>query len=474
MIAMRRCYDILSYIKCFLADIILIRLAVIFILTTLSFVCFAVKCDPPKTNGLFSDSFVRSPDRVNYLPGWGCVNDLELAGTLPIKKTQNKITHDEPGLFYWFVESRHPMPNSPLVLWLNGGPGASSMYGFFMETGPYKVTENQTLIKRKSSWTEVANYLVIDQPAGVGLSWGEKNTYANESEAMDQLYQALLAFFERHKELASRPLYIAGESYAGKYIPELSMRILSGNNKNQTIPLRGIMIGDGWVNPKIQQSSNAEFAYAHGLIDRATYKNVTALYLKCAEEIDKKTPSTRAANQLCGQMQALIQKESGGLNLANLYKGKEPSDAYLTDYLNRKDVRQILHVMPKTRLFNTFSSMVSDKLEIGEQDSVAPLYETLLKHKIRVLIYNGLDDAKDCNFMGTDKWLSVLVWPYQQAFSKANTCVWRVNHKVAGYVKTANLLTQIKIRHAGHLAPIDQPEVLLNMFQQFINEKPYC
>jgi carboxypeptidase C (cathepsin A) len=348
------------------------------------------------------------------------------------------------------------------------------MYGFFMENGPYEVTKNQTLLERKNAWSEDAHYLIIDQPAGVGLSYGKKNTYANEAEAMNQLYRALQAFYERYPELASRPLYIAGESYAGKYIPELSMRILVGNQANKNINLQGIIIGDGWVNPRIQQSANAEFAYSHGLIDKTTYKKVTDLYRACAKEIDRKKPSTRKANQVCGKMQALIQKESGGLNLANLYVSHEPSDAPMIKYLNQKDVRQNLHVASGAPLFSTFSQMASDMLEIGEQDSVAPLYAKLLKQNIKVLIYNGLDDAKDSNFMSTDKWLSALVWPSQQAFSSTKTCVWHVNQKVAGYVRTANALTQIKIRHAGHLAPIDQPEVLLAMFRSFIKGQTYC
>lgn len=412
---------------------------------------------------------------MTYLPGFGCVKDLELAGTLPIRKKQiSSVDGDDPRLFYWFVESRQNKSDTPLVLWLNGGPGASSLYGFFMENGPYLVTKDQALVKRKSSWTNEVHYLVIDQPAGVGLSYGENHTYADESEAMDQLYYALRAFYDRYEELASRPLYIAGESYAGKYIPQLSMRILSGNQVNKEINLQGIIIGDGWVNPKVQQSSNAAFAYAHGLIDQSTFQEVTTLYHQCAEEIDKKTPSTRQANRVCSKMQDLIQKKSGGLNMANLYRNEEPNDRFMVEYLNRKDVREVLHVAVNAPQFSTFSGMVSDTLEIGEQDSVAPLYATLMKHKIRVLIYNGLDDAKDSNFMGTDQWLSELTWPGQFQFSKAKTCVWHVNEKVAGYVKTANELTRVKIRHAGHLAPIDQPDVVLNMLQHFIYRQPYC
>lgn len=59
-------------------------------------------------------------------------------------------------------------------------------------------------------------------------------------------------------------------------------------------------------------------------------------------------------------------------------------------------------------------------------------------------------------------------------FIKAKTCIWRVDGNVAGYVRTAAGLTQIKIRNAGHLAPIDQPERLLDLFNHFINDRNLC
>ena len=446
------------------------KLLIIFFNLFLNLAVFAADCKPLKNSHLFTKDVTESSDRITDLPGFGCVIDIELAGLLPIG---NAYSTKAAKLFYWFVESRSHHATAPIVLWLNGGPGAASTYGFFMENGPYRVTDKGTLIKRQASWSDKANYLIIDQPAGVGLSSGKRGTFSDESEAMDQLYQALLTFYKRYPELKSRPLYLSGESYAGKYLPQLAMRILSGNPKD-TINLQGLLIGDGWVNPKLQQSSDAEFAYSHGLIDKITYRKVTALYQQCAKEIDKQTPSSRRANTICNNIQLLIKKQSGGLNLANLHTGEEPNDSFMINYLNQSDVRKALHLSPNTPLFKTFSSMVSDVLEIGEQDSMADLYPALLQKNIRILIYNGLDDAKDSNFIGTDKWLAAMTWPHQKAFANAPTCVWRLNNKVVGYAKTSSGLTQIKIRHTGHLAPADQPEVLINLLNKFITNQLFC
>lgn len=427
------------------------------------FWCFTGICSatPPTSN---------TP--LETIPGLATLSDIEYTGYLPLSATKKK---NSGKLFYWYVENEQHQAKAPLVLWLNGGPGASSMYGFFMEHGPYMLDSNGTITKRRYSWTQQANYLVIDQPAGVGLSYGEPNSYADEAEAMDQLYYAVRSFFHRYPQLSHSPFYLAGESYAGKYLPQLALRILEGNKTANTgINLKGLLVGDAWVNPKIQQYANADFAYYHGLIDKQERTQVLALYHACAQEIDKAIPSTRRANQVCMKIQEFIQQKSGRLNLANIASGTEPDDQAMIHYLNKPQVRQALHIDKRIKQFHTFSDEVADHLEQGAQDSVAPLYPQILAAGIRVLIYNGLDDGKDSNYMSTNLWLEHLSWPFKTEFAKAPRCVWHVEQQVAGYAKTARGLTQVAIRNAGHLAPIDQPARVLDLFNHFIKNQPLC
>lgn len=401
-------------------------------------------------------------DQVTELPGFGPVKEKQYAGYFAVNQSS--------ALFYWFVEKKKPSSDSPIVLWLNGGPGASSLYGFFMENGPYEINSASQLQERMYSWTHIVNYLVIDQPVGVGYSYGSSSNYMDESKAMDQLHDAVIYFFKKHPDLVNKPLYLTGESYAGKYLPQLATRLL----KHKEIKLQGLMLGDPWINPRLQQKANIDYAYYHGLIDKQAQIKLKSLYKQCINEIDKHSPTTPKANQICEQMQSFIKKKSGGLDLANIYTGREPDDTNMVNYLNNKLVRKALHVPSHAPVFKTFSDSAAKKLEVGEQDSVASLYPQLLSSGIRILIYNGLEDGKDSNFLSTELLLSALDWPYKNDFAHAITCVWKNNNQINGYAKTAHGLTQVKIRGAGHLAPIDQPERVLNILRSFIKNEPLC
>lgn len=77
--------------------------------------------------------------------------------------------------FFWFVEARQSPEVAPLTIWLNGGPGTSSMFGLFNEIGPCEVVQmldgTYGTQARSFGWDRVSNLLFIDQPNQVGFSY---------------------------------------------------------------------------------------------------------------------------------------------------------------------------------------------------------------------------------------------------------------------------------------------------------------
>jgi carboxypeptidase C (cathepsin A) len=152
------------------------------------------------------------------------------AGALKTSETEDH------NLFYWFFRSSQSY--APLVIWLNGGPGSSSMFGLWIENGPLRVKKTGTgkddylvTVNPEGSWTEHGNMVFLDQPVGVGFSYGSPilNTM---SDGADEFVNFLLAFYNKYPEFKQRKLLITGESYAGKYIPLFATHIQIYNAMN--------------------------------------------------------------------------------------------------------------------------------------------------------------------------------------------------------------------------------------------------
>jgi len=124
------------------------------------------------------------------------------------------------------------------------------------ENGPCTPTEDGlSTTLNEYSWNANANMMWIDQPSGVGYSYGDATDYVNdEAGVSEDLYWFLQAFFEDHPEYLENAFFVFGESYGGHYVPAISYRIWEGNNNKEglEINLSGVGIGNGMTTPTIQ------------------------------------------------------------------------------------------------------------------------------------------------------------------------------------------------------------------------------
>jgi carboxypeptidase C (cathepsin A) len=173
-------------------------------------------------------------------------------------------------------------PDAPVVFWFNGGPGCSSMIGFIQEHGPCVFMEESDATPQDNpySWHHNSSIVYMESPAGVGYNkFDGKRAYTDENTSEDNL-QATIEFFKRFPELKDNDLYLAGESYAGIYIPWLAYRILDHNdalspNSEERINLKGLAIGNGVTNWKFDCTPQLmEMALAFGLIDTTLQKKL--------------------------------------------------------------------------------------------------------------------------------------------------------------------------------------------------------
>ena len=217
-----------------------------------------------------------SSDVVASLPSYGTPPTPQWSGYLDAGNGTN--------LHYYLASAEGPAPfaSKPLVLWLNGGPGSSSLLGMMQELGPLLMNATGGLMENPYAWTKLANVVALESPAGVGFSYCTKNGAAtNECANTDKTTaadarRALVDFFSKFPELVSAPFFITGESYGGVYVPTLAKEVLD----HTTINLHGVYVGDPCTDNAAQKDSMDMLWYGHkyGFVPEADFD---LLWNKC-------------------------------------------------------------------------------------------------------------------------------------------------------------------------------------------------
>lgn len=101
-------------------------------------------------------------------------------------------------LFFWHFQNRHIANRQRTVIWLNGGPGCSSMDGALMEVGPYRLKNDHELEYNPGRWDEFANMLFVDNPVGTGFSYVSTDSYLHE---LDEMAAQFIVFMEKFFEM---------------------------------------------------------------------------------------------------------------------------------------------------------------------------------------------------------------------------------------------------------------------------------
>lgn len=197
-----------------------------------------------------------------HIPGVPFAVTDSYAGLLPITSSPK----EDREFFFWWYPSESQVGDDSLVIWLNGGPGCSSLEGLLQENGPFLLPWNTTdVVKNPYSWHKLSNVLWVEQPVSVGLGTGTPDI-TNESQLASEFYGFLEQFFKTFPKLKGKKLYITGESYAGMYIPYISHHIMTkvsaATNKKNGINFQGISINDpSWISDTLSEELPAlEFA----------------------------------------------------------------------------------------------------------------------------------------------------------------------------------------------------------------------
>ena len=221
----------------------------------------------------------------------------------------------ESNTYFMFSMAKSGRVDAPVLLWLNGGPGASSLLGFYDELGPFGIGPKLDIEPRAVSWNNDAHLLALDNPLGVGYSHTASlaRMATNQTTVGADLCEAMAQFFKLFPQLRANPFYATGESYAGKYIPAVAYTI---HERNKAVPpaerinLAGIAIGDGAFDPATQFTGFGPLLFNIGLADTRA--------AKVYDEYDKNFTALMAAGDRIGAFRSFDEMLNGERNSAQL------------------------------------------------------------------------------------------------------------------------------------------------------------
>ncbi|KAH7516350.1 serine carboxypeptidase-like 50 [Ziziphus jujuba] len=383
-------------------------------------------------------------------------------------------------IFYTFYEAQKPtssLSQTPLLIWLQGGPGCSSMIGNFLELGPWRVNfekkdeEPLALQPNPGSWNRIFGLLFLDNPIGTGFSVAAKpeEIPRDQNRVAEHLFTAITSFIDSDPSFKSRPIFITGESYAGKYVPAIGYYILKKNTQlwnRRKVNLAGVAIGNGLTDPMTQVDTHASNAYFSGFIN----EKQKSVLEKLQSEAVKLTGNGDWSEATDARFKVLntLQNMTGLATLYD-YTRKVPYKDYLVkELLDRKEVKKILGAKESV-VYEVCSDLVGNTLNDDVMKSVKFMVEFLVK-KIKVLLYQGHFDLRD-GVVSTEAWVKNLKWEGIEDFQSAERKVWKVNGELAGYVQKWGSLSNTVVLGAGHLVPSDQPLSSQAMIEDWVLDK---
>ncbi|XXG55045.1 hypothetical protein AAC387_Pa03g2780 [Persea americana] len=423
----------------------------------------------------------RVDDRIGELPGQPLnVGFSQYSGYVTVNRGAGRA------LFYWLVEST--VGGKPLLLWLNGGPGCSSVaYGAAEEVGPFRVgADGKSLMMNPYSWNKLANILFLESPAGVGFSYSNTSSdlyTAGDQRTAEDAYTFLVNWFERFPEYKHRDFYIAGESYAGHYVPQLSQIIFQKNQgvQNPAINFKGFMVGNAVTDDYHDYVGTFEYWWTHGLISDATYHN---LRLACNYQ------SSEHPSDECQKALDVADAEQGNIDPYSIFtrpcnstaslrrnlRGHYPwmsraydpcTERHSKVYFNHPEVQKALHanVTGIPYPWETCSDIVGNYWADSPR-SMLPIYQELIAAGIRIWVFSG----------DTDAVVPVTATRYSIDALKLPTVInwypWYDSGKVGGWSQVYKGLTFVTVTGAGHEVPLHRPRQAFILFRSFLENKP--
>ncbi|KAJ7731111.1 alpha/beta-hydrolase [Mycena maculata] len=401
-------------------------------------------------------------------------------------------------MWFWFFAARNSPDTAPLTLWLNGGPGCSSMTGVFQENGPCTVnSDGATTTLNPYSWNGISNMLYIDQPIGAGFSTGS-GTVNSTADAAKMMWTAFQILYEspEFSSFQGRDLIFGTESYGAHFAPVFityfnaqNALIGSGDLTGQKIIFTSLMINDGKHDPLIQYASYINFAAnapGYGPLQNASVISAMSEAFTendgCQAQLEAcyatGTGSTPADNALCSGADVLCTGEVFNpavagydpdylLEFANATNPIPP-----TYYVNYLKVESVLNAIGATSTYDDCNADIKSGFgstgEFGR--TFLPPLAALANAHFPILIWVGDADIK-ANWVGVHEAMVSMSWYGNLTLNNTALTNWTINGTAVAQIKTVDSFTFSRVFRGGHSLPAYVPATALQFFTQVVQKQ---
>ncbi|KAL2404038.1 serine carboxypeptidase [Exophiala dermatitidis] len=435
------------------------------------------------------------------------------AGLMPISNASNASE-----LYFWFFPSSNPAARNEILIWLNGGPGCSSLEGLLQENGPflwqygtYKPVPNPW------TWVNLTNVVWVEQPIGTGFTQGTP-TATSETDVAAQF----LGFFKNFVDtfaMQGYTVYIAGESYAGFYVPYIADAMFNANDTDY-YNISSIMIYDPSLSYDVVQEQiptaafvdfwapsldlNSSFVeHIHNVSDACGYSGFLNEYLAFPPKGPLPTPpNSDLSDESCLPWQEVFAAASLVNPCFDVYQiettcpvlwdvlGFPGSFDYVPDgtdiYFNRSDVQQAINA-PATQWLECTNGNVFVNGTDNSPPSALSVLPGVIERADRVIIGHGLLDfillyngtliaVQNMTFNGgqgfsvpPSQWADFYV-PYHVEYD--NQLGTLAGAGIMGNYHTERGLTVVTVDLSGHMVPQYAPSAAYRQVEFLLGRIP--